>query len=102
MRIVTQVAKLGLSGFAALILLCAAAQADGAGKKLNGDSPTDLAPLDTSGTSATDGPMAHANTPPIGGATQGGGGNPKESGPIDAQRSSSKSSQGDRMQPDNK
>ena len=44
----------------------------------------------------------HQNTPPIGGATQGGGGNPKEMGAVDSKRAEDKASTGDKIQPDNK
>jgi hypothetical protein len=84
-------AMIGLTSRAVLLLaLCGGvAHADPAAGKPNGDSPSDLAPLDQSGHSADQGPMAHANTPPIGGATQGGGANPKELGTIDAHKDNS-------------
>ena len=75
-----------VQAFAVLILLGGAAHADPKSGKPNGDSSSDLAPLDQSGHAADEGPMAHANTPPIGGATQGGGGNPAELGPVGAQK----------------
>ncbi len=87
---------------AALALLGASALAEGPAKKPNGDAPDDLAPLGKAGDDATGDPVAHQNTPPIGGATQGGGGNPKEMGAVDAQRAQDKASAGDRIQPDNK
>ena len=72
-----------------LMMLGGAAHAAPSGKP-NGDSNSDLAPLDQSGNAADEGPMAHANTPPIGGATQGGGGNPAELGPVDDKKDQSK------------
>ncbi len=82
-----------------LVMLSGVAHADSK-PKVNGDSGSDLAPLDTSGNSADQGGMAKGNTPPIGGATQGGGGNPRESGPIDAARTGK--GDGKNQQPDNK
>ena len=76
--------------FVVLMMLGGAAHADPNSGKPNGDSSSDLAPLDQSGHAADEGPMAHANTPPIGGATQGGGGNPAELGPVDDQKDQSK------------
>ena len=73
-----------------LMMLGSSAYADPKAGKPNGDSNSDLAPLDQSGHAADEGPMAHANTPPIGGATQGGGGNPAELGPVDDQKDQSK------------
>ena len=87
MRLMRHAVKAGL----VFLMLGAVAQADPqSGGKPNGDSSSDLAPLDTSGHAADEGPMAHANTPPIGGATQGGGGNPTELGPIDAAKDANK------------
>ena len=102
MRLPRSIPCRALAASTALLLLASAAQAAEPKSKPNGDAPSDLAPLDQSGTSATDGPVAHQNTPPIGGATQGGGGNPKEMGSIDTKRAQDKSSAGDKIQPDNK
>ncbi len=79
-----------LAGALLVLTTFGAAHADPKSGKPNGDSSSDLAPLDQSGHAAEEGPMAHANTPPIGGATQGGGGNPTELGPIDTQKDASK------------
>ena len=86
---------------AALVLMVLAGAAH-AQPRPNGDSGSDLAPLDTSGHSADQGGIASGNTPPIGGATQGGGGNPKESGPVDAARTGTTNPGDKNQQPDNK
>ena len=88
------VVKRAVGAALALLVLAGAAQAQSK-PKVNGDSGSDLAPLDTSGTSANEGAMAKGNTPPI-------GGNPNESGPVDAARTG-KTGRGDKnQQPDNK
>ena len=102
MRLPRTVITHALAAMTALAMLGTGARAAGPADKPNGDSPTDLAPLDQSGNAATDGPVAHQNTPPIGGATQGGGGNPKEMGAVDTKRTQDKASSGDKIQPDNK
>ena len=80
---------------ATTIMLSAAApahadmsHADPKAKKANGDSPGDTAPLATGKGDAS--PLDHANFPPPGGATMGGGPNPVETGPVETDKAGKK------------
>ena len=64
------------------------AKADPTAKKVNGDSPGDTAPLATGKSDSA--PLDNANFPPPGGATNGAGPNPQETGPIDANKAPKK------------
>jgi hypothetical protein len=68
-----------------LTIFGAAATADPSAKKQNGNDSTDLAPLGGSGESEK-GPLAGANFPAFGSATNGGGPNPNETGPVDSEK----------------